>query len=106
MLLAGLDVEPKAKRTGFRMVSVTNLATDGSSVAEKHIVCRVLGKAAVMRRILGYKPHVEHAVGFVEYQGPDAAQINQTAAHEVLQAAGRSYQQARSVAKRGQLGSL
>ena len=52
----GLSVEPNSKRTGFRVYSFTRCATEPSSVAEKHIVCRCFGRIDAMRRIAGRNP--------------------------------------------------
>ncbi len=42
----------------------------------------------------GQKAHVEHAVGFVEHEDFDIAQVNQLASDEILQAAGSCDHQA------------
>ncbi len=38
----------------------------------------------------GQEPHVEHAVGFIEHEHADAGEIDQFAAEEIVEAAGRS----------------
>ena len=46
-------------------------------VAEKNSVCRSAGMAAMMRLMVGQEAHVEHAVGFIQHQDADVAQVDQ-----------------------------
>ena len=58
-------------------------------MAEKNIVWRLLRQARDDPVDLRLEAHVEHPVGLVEDEDPDAVELDRLAVDEILQAAGR-----------------
>ena len=74
-------------------------------VAEKNSVCRLFGSLRDDLADVVDEAHVEHAVGFVEHEELDLAELQAVAAHEVEQAAGRGDQDVDALHERADLAS-
>ena len=72
--------------------------TSPSSVAEKSIVCRSLGRRRTILLDLRLEAHVEHAVGLVENEDPHIVELDEAPLDEILQAAGRGDEDVRAAA--------
>ena len=77
-----------ATRAGSRSICSASSAISFGMVAEKNSVCRLIGSLGDDFPDVVDEAHVEHAVGFVEHEKLDLAELQAVALHEVEQAAG------------------
>ncbi len=86
---AGVATGATATRTGSRSRRLASASIARGIVAEKSSVCRSRGVRRAMRRTVCDEAHVEHAVGLVEDDDLDVAQIDAALLHQVEQPARR-----------------
>ena len=84
---------PTSSRAASVLNSSASRPTAPSSVAEKNMVCRSVGRRADDGLDLWLEAHVEHPVGLVHDQDLDAGQAQHASLAEVGEAAGRGDQQ-------------
>ncbi len=102
----GLVVEPTATRTALRTCVSTRCLTELSMVAEKNMRLAIGGYGGHDPFDGGQETHVQHAVGFIQNQYADAAEIDEFPAEEIVQPPRSGDQHMRALADGLQLRSL
>ena len=77
-----------ATRAGSRSICSASSAISFGIVAEKNSVCRLTGSFGDDFPDVVDEAHVQHAVGLVEHEKLDLAELQPVALHEIEQAAG------------------